>query len=227
VTPRIAIAPCSKLPDYVEAVRRAGGDPWVLDPAIDRPEDVAARAAGLLLAGGGDVRPALYGAVPHPTFDPAESGRDEYELELARRADATDLPLLAICRGIQLLNVARGGTLIQDIPAERPSAIQHRLPVPPHAATELAHQVRVAPGTRLAAALGGSVRENACEVNSRHHQAVDALGRDLVVSATAPDGVIEAVEDPRRRFLIAVQWHPENFWRSGEFASLFTAFVNA
>src|SRR5678815_3956705 len=112
--PIIAIAQCAKLPDYEESVRRAGGEVRVLDRASGRPSEVIAGVDGVLLTGGGDVQPSLYGATPHPTFDPAEPGRDEYEMELVRLATEANLPLFAICRGIQVLNVARGGTLIQD-----------------------------------------------------------------------------------------------------------------
>src|SRR5689334_18574356 len=218
--PRIAIAPCTKLPDYEESVRRAGGDVRVLDRAADRPTDVIAGVDGLLLTGGGDVQPSLYGAAPHPTFDPAEPGRDEYEMELVRRAIEANLPLFAICRGIQVLNVARGGTLIQDIPDEVGTTVNHRVPTPPYS---LAHDVWIESGSRLEQVLAGET----CPVNSRHHQAVKTLGEGLVITANAPDGVIEAIEDPSRRFCLGVQWHPENFFRTGEFRALFEALVQA
>lgn len=225
---RIAIAPCSKLPDYEESVRRAGGDPWVLDPSLDRPEDVMRSATGLLLAGGGDVLPRIYGAATHPSYSAAEAGRDEYEIELARRALELHLPLFAICRGIQVLNVARGGTLVQDIPTELPGTLEHKLAVPPHEAVELAHEIWIEGGSLLAKLAGERLNgADTCQVNSRHHQAVKTLGEGLVTTATAPDGVIEAIEDPTRRFCLAVQWHPENFYRTGEFRSLFEGFVQA
>ena len=138
---RIAIAPCEKLHDYQEAIRRAGGEPWVLDQTADRPEDVIRSANGLLLAGGGDVDPEIYGDAPHPTYHEAEAGRDAYEIELIRRALDSDLPVFAICRGIQVLNVARGGTLVQDIPSEVPGALEHKLSVPPNEPFTLAHEV--------------------------------------------------------------------------------------
>ncbi len=225
---RIAIAPCSKLPDYEASVRRAGGDPWVLDPSLDRPEDVMRSATGLLLAGGGDVLPRIYGAATHPSYSAAEAGRDEYEIELARRALELHLPLFAICRGIQVLNVARGGTLVQDIPTELPGTLEHKLAVPPHEAVELAHEIWIEGGSLLAKLAGERLNgADTCQVNSRHHQAVKTLGEGLVTTATAPDGVIEAIEDPTRRFCLAVQWHPENFYRTGEFRSLFEGFVQA
>jgi putative glutamine amidotransferase len=222
--PLIAITPSSKLPDYEESIRRAGGDPHVLD-RLSPPSDVIASVDGLLLTGGGDVRPEIYGAIAHPTFDAAEPGRDEYEIELVRLALAADLPILAICRGLQVLNVARGGTLIQDIPDEVGTTVNHRVPLPQHS---IAHDVWIESKSLLERLMGERFEAGeACPVNSRHHQAPKALGEGLVASATAPDGVIEALEDPTRRFCLAVQWHPENFWRTGEFRTLFEAFIQA
>jgi putative glutamine amidotransferase len=224
----IAIAPCSKLPDYEESVRRAGGEPRVLDYAADSPAAVVKGVGGLLIAGGNDVRPSLYGESAHPTFEAAEAGRDEYEIELVRRAREADLPVFAICRGVQLLNVAHGGTLIQDIPSQLTGTLEHELAVPPHQPFDLAHEIWVESDSRLAAVLRERLEgRDSLEVNSRHHQALKALGEGLVTTATAPDGVIEAVEDPNRCFWLGVQWHPENFWRTGEFRALFDAFVTA
>ena len=223
--PAIAIAPCSKLPDYEESVRRAGGDVRVLDLAADSPAVVMESVRGLLLTGGGDIRPELYGAVAHPTFDPAEPGRDEYEIELVRLATERDVPILAICRGVQLLNVARGGTLIQDIPDEVGTTVEHRIKEPRFA---IAHDVWLTRDSLLERTLRERLEDaDSCAVNSRHHQAPRDLGQGLIASATAPDGVIEAIEDPSRRFCLGVQWHPENFWRTGEFRTLFEAFVQA
>jgi putative glutamine amidotransferase len=225
--PLIAITACSKLHDYEESVRRAGGEPWVLDHAVHRPADVVRRAAGILLPGGGDIDPSLYGQAPHPTFSGAEPGRDEYEIELVRRALASDLPVFAICRGIQLLNVARGGTLIQDIPSQVPGALPHKREGSDRPFT-LAHEVWLEKGSLLQKLMSDSLSEaESCQVNSRHHQAVQTPGEGLVTVATAPDGVIEAVEDPMRRFCLGVQWHPENFYRTGEFRALFEGFVKA
>jgi putative glutamine amidotransferase len=222
--PVIAIAPCSKQHDYEEAVRRAGGDVRILNYETDRPADVVNEVDGILLPGGDDVLPSLYGADAHSTFDAAEAGRDAYELELATRAGDANLPLFAICRGIQVLNVARGGTLVQDIPSELPDAIPHEVRDTPFT---IAHDVWVSEGTLLHTLLRERIDGDACPVNSRHHQAVQKVGSGLVVSATAPDGVIEAVEDPSKRFCVGVQWHPENFYRTGEFRALFEAFIAA
>ena len=221
MAPLIAIARCSKLPDYEKAVAHAGGEAWVIDATTPAAE-VVRKAAGLLLAGGGDVDPSLYGEAAHPTFGAAEPGRDQYEMDLVQRASKADLPMLAICRGIQVLNVARGGSLVQDIPSQVGTTIEHRLAVPAHEAVELAHEIWMEEDSLVAQLVDVSQR-----VNSRHHQAVKNLGAGLVTTATAPDGVIEAVEDPSRRFCVGVQWHPENFYRTGEFRSLFEGLVRA
>jgi len=222
--PVIAITRCSKQHDYEEAVRRAGGEVRILNYDTDRPAEVVKEVDGILLPGGDDVTPSLYGDEPHPKFEAAEPGRDAYELELAKRAGDADVPLFAICRGIQVLNVARGGTLVQDIPSQLPDAIPHEVRDTP---STIAHDVWVSEGTLLHELLRERIDGDACPVNSRHHQAVQKIGEGLVVSATAPDGVIEAVEDPSKRFCLGVQWHPENFYRTGEFRALFEAFVAA
>jgi putative glutamine amidotransferase len=221
----IAIAPSSKLHDYEEAVRRAGGEARVLDPSRDSPAEVVRSAGGVLLPGGGDVLPSIYGAAAHHAFSAAEAGRDEYEIELVRRALEVDLPLFAICRGIQVLNVALGGTLVQDIPDEISPAIDHMVREPRVA---IAHDVWMAPDSLLERLMRVRIdKGDDCPVNSRHHQAVKDLGEGLISSATAPDGVIEAIEHPAHRFCLGVQWHPENFYRTGEFRPLFEGLVEA
>jgi len=191
----------------------------------ESPRKLLSELDGVLLTGGGDVDPVLYGEDRHPTVEDAEPGRDEFEIDLARRAVEADLPLLAICRGAQVLNVASGGTLVQDIPSAVRSDLRHTIQEPKNA---VAHDVTVTPGSRLEQALGPAVdAAHACRVNSRHHQSVARLGSGLTASATAPDGIIEAIERAGAAFCVGVQWHPENFWRSGEFAPLFEAFVTA
>jgi putative glutamine amidotransferase len=222
--PVIAIPPCAKLHDYEESIRRAGGEVRLLDRSVDKPADVVASVDGVLLPGGGDVLPSIYGQPAHKNFSAAEPGRDDYELELARRAMDADLPLLAICRGIQVLNVARGGSLVQDIPEQLGTTINHAMPDPPHT---IAHDVWISEGTLLDNLMRERLQTDTCPVNSRHHQAPMTLGDGLVASATAPDGVIEAIEDPNKRFCLGVQWHPENFYRTGEFRSIFEGFVEA
>jgi putative glutamine amidotransferase len=222
--PTIGVTRCSRLDDYLSSVERAGGRARVLDVS-ESPRKVVDELDGLLLTGGGDIDPVLYGDERHPTVEDAEPGRDEFEIDLARRAMAADLPLLAICRGAQVLNVAAGGTLVQDIPSAVASEIAHSI-VEPKSAD--AHAVHVTPGSRLEQALGPTVDgAHTCRVNSRHHQSVGRVGSSLVCSATAPDGVVEAIEKQDAEFCVGVQWHPENFWRTGEFAPLFATFVSA
>ena len=230
--PVIGVTPCSRVDDYLESVKRAGGEPIVLSNDDD-PSVVLDRVDGILLTGGLDVDPARYGETPHPTTEPAPD-RDTFELPLAHEAVERDVPIFAICRGVQVLNVAEGGTLIQDLPSEKPSPLRHSIVQPKN---QIAHDVAVAPGTRLAASLSPALADVpgvkprptivACPVNSRHHQAVGAVAPSFVVSAVASDGVVEAIERPGSAFCVGVQWHPENFWRTGEFNGLFDSFVKA
>jgi len=221
--PVIGITSCSRVDDYVESVKRAGGEPVVLSNSDD-PDGVLDRVDGILLTGGLDVDPALYGEAPHPTTEAAPE-RDQFEIPLSREAVTRDVPLFAICRGVQVLNVAEGGTLVQDIPSAIASELDHSIDQPKN---QIAHVVTVAPGTKLAAAIGaGGGPGDTCRVNSRHHQAVGAVAPSFVVSAVSSDGVVEAIERPASTFCVGVQWHPENFWRTGEFKGLFEAFVSA
>lgn len=221
----IAIARNRRMSDYVESVRRAGGEPIEVGAGGESPAHILARVDGIMLTGGGDVDPALYGETPHTTFEAAEAERDAFEIELSRLAVAGDIPFLAICRGMQLLNVALGGTLIQDIPTEVPGALEHSVPEP---RAHVAHEVWVAKDSQLSALLADHMEDGeTCHVNSRHHQSVAKVAPAFVVTATSPDGVIEAMEKPGSAFCIGVQWHPENFWRTGEFRSLFEGFVKA
>jgi putative glutamine amidotransferase len=222
--PTIAIAPCRAMADYLESIRRAGGEPHELHYDQDKPAAVVRAADGLLLTGGGDVDPRLYGEEPHPTFQASEEGRDPYEIELIRAAIKADLPIFAICRGMQVLNVALGGTLVQDIPSMVNGALHHSVPEPRYA---IAHEVWVASGSQLSQLMKEKLDGEICQVNSRHHQAVKDVAPGWEVSATAPDGVIEAIEQPGPIFRLAVQWHPENFFRTGEFRPLFEGFIEA
>jgi putative glutamine amidotransferase len=181
-----------------------------------------------MLTGGDDVAPARYGEPAHATIVEAEPGRDEFELALIGAARARNLPIFAICRGIQVLNVACGGTLVQDIRSELTGALPHRLDVPPNQPYSLAHEVWIDQDSLLWKLMRERLSDvDACEVNSRHHQAVKRVAAGFTVAATAPDGVIEAIEDPTARFCLAVQWHPENFFRTGEFRPLFEGFLEA
>jgi len=223
--PRIAVAPCRKMPDYEESIRRAGGEAWVLDYSEDAVDTVVRSCSGLLLPGGADVDPARYGAATHPSVTGIESDRDEYEIALVRAALAADLPTFAICRGLQVLNVAAGGSLIQDIPSQVPGALTHVLRHPQNA---IAHEVRVTSGSRLAELMRSSLADGCTlRVNSRHHQSAWHVAHGFEVTAVAPDGVIEALELPDALFCVAVQWHPENFVGSGEFLPLFQGLVRS
>ena len=210
--------------DYVRAVELGGGLPVIVAPLRD-PKDAPRfleRLDGLVLSGGSDVDPALYGQAPRPELGKVVRERDDFELALTRAALERDLPILAICRGQQVLNVATGGTLIQDIPSTVKRGGGHDAR---SERWERSHEVRIEPGSRLHRMLG----RDRVDVNSFHHQAVDELGRGLVVSARSPvDGIIEGVELPGRRFVIGVQWHPESFWNQAEsFQGLFTALAEA
>ena len=224
---QIAIAECRKIEDYKHAVLHTNADIRIVGHTMSVTEALA-DIDGLLLTGGDDVAPTRYGQEVHPAVVDISPERDEFEIALIAEARARRMPILAICRGMQVLNVACGGTLIQDIPTQLPGALEHRLTVPPHQPFEMAHEVWVEKDSMLAKSLkerlaGG----DSFEVNSRHHQAVEGVAPGFRVVATAPDGVIEAIEDPGAKFCVAVQWHPENFWRTGEFRALFEGFVAA
>jgi putative glutamine amidotransferase len=222
----IGIAACRKLEDYRQSILHVGGEPHTLDSSM-AIEQALVGIEGLMLTGGGDVAPSRYGEVPHVTVEEAEDGRDEFEIALVLAARARKLPILAICRGVQVLNVACGGTLVQDIPSQIAGALPHSLPVPQHQPYELAHEVWVDKDSLLARLMRERLVDEALQVNSRHHQAVKNVARGFVVTATAPDGVVEAIEDPDAPFCLGVQWHPENFFRTGEFRALFEGFVEA
>jgi putative glutamine amidotransferase len=221
----VAITQNRRMADYLESVKRAGGEPVEVVVGSELPEHILARVDALMLTGGGDVDPKLYGDIPHASFEAAEPGRDEFEIALSRAAVAARIPLLAICRGMQVLNVAMGGTLIQDIPSQVPGALHHSVPEPRFA---IAHEVWVATGSKLSALLADHLDDGeTCHVNSRHHQSVKQVASGFDVTATSPDGVIEAMEKPGAPFCVAVQWHPENFWRTGEFRALFEGLIEA
>jgi putative glutamine amidotransferase len=223
----IGITACRKLEDYRQSILHVGGDVRVIDRTMT-VADALHDIGGVLLTGGGDVAPARYREVADPSVVDVDDARDEFEIALIAEARRRDLPILAICRGIQVLNVATGGTLIQDIPSQVKGALEHRLTVPQHQPYALAHEVWLDKDTLLTRLMRERLSDaDSCEVNSRHHQAVKKLGEGFQISATAPDGVIEAIEAPAARFCLGVQWHPENFWRTGEFRSLFEGFLEA
>lgn len=188
---------------YTTAVARAGALPMILPYVAEAMiPGLLDRLDAVVVTGGAfDISPALYGDDPTPGLGPLKAERTAFEAALVRGALDRGLPVLGICGGMQLLAVLAGGTLIQDLPTERPDALLHEQATD---SRQPAHPVTVVRGTRLAGAVG----EGALDVNSTHHQAVDDPGR-LVVSAVAPDGVVEAVEDPAAPFVVGVQWHPE------------------
>jgi putative glutamine amidotransferase len=185
---------------YIHAVRRAGLEPVILPGGNpDAARRVLSSVQALLLIGGGDVDPSRYGARPHTEIYGVDPERDQLEIELVTAARSEDLPVLAVCRGAQVVNVALGGSLIQHIP-DIPWAMRHRIDV----GRSVMHEVKVTPGTRLAEACATEIVSGA----SSHHQAVDRLGRGLVVSARSDDGLVEGIE-AESGWLVAVQWHPE------------------
>lgn len=207
--------------DYVRSVDAAGGLPVVLTPGgATKHPGLLDRLNGIVLSGGCDINPSFYGMGFHPTLSRTSVERDGFEIELVREAIARDLPVLGICRGSQIINVALGGTLIQDIPSRFGRSIIHNDSAKPR--HTLMHPVTIDPESRLASLL----RATELPVNSFHHQSIDQLGEGLVIAARSPDGVVEGIERPGSGFVIGVQWHPEAFWANGEhFAPLFQALV--
>jgi putative glutamine amidotransferase len=206
---------------YARAVELAGGLPVVLPPlehgAIAPLVD---RLAGICLSGGPDLDPVAYEAEPDPHLGPVEPDLDAFEFEVARHADTLGIPVLGICRGCQAMNVARHGTLHQHVPDVTDGSVNHRQK---ESGREPTHTVRIEPGSRLAAIVG----EDELDVNSFHHQAVDRLGRGLRAVAWAPDGLIEAIEDPDGQLYLGVQWHAETLVHFERHAALFEALVDA
>lgn len=227
---------------YCRRVEEAGGLPLLLPfCGPQQQQELLKVINGLLLPGGNDLAPFFFGQESHPGLGRVDPRRDELELRLAREALRRDLPLLGICRGLQVLNVAAGGTLLQDLSG--PGWLQHMQRAPRHCPS---HTIRVLPGTRLASLLAGlpypfcgtdlgrgaekSIsQEDGGEhlaVNSFHHQGIEHLGRGLTISAVAPDGMPEALESPAHRFILGVQWHPESLDHPATRA-LFAALVTA
>jgi putative glutamine amidotransferase len=206
---------------YMRAVERAGGLPVALPPLKDENVDpLLDQLSGLLLTGGPDIDPACYGAEPHPELGPIDHDVDVFEITLCRHADRRGMPILGICRGSQVLNVAREGSLIQHLP-DAGGAVEHRQSEPGDRTT---HEVRVAPDSGLAQTTGGGP----VDVNSFHHQAIDRLGRGLRPVAWARDRVIEAVEGvDDGHFVLGVQWHAETLTAEAEQLALFERLVAA
>src|ERR1043165_6335902 len=208
---------------YSEAVEAAGGAPVHISliPNSEYIDSVVEGLDGILLPGSdSDVDPLRYGAQPHPRLGAVHPLKDETDLLLIDAAERKQIPIFAICFGMQVLNVSRGGTLIQDIESHLPEAIKHEQGAPRDRAS---HRIDLAENTKLS----DVAQVQAAAVNSHHHQPIETLGANLVATAWATDGIIEAVEDPRPdRFVVAVQWHPELGWERDALSQrLFEAFV--
>lgn len=209
--------------EYSRAVTHCGGAPVLLPVALNQNTlaTVLDRIDGLILSGGPDIHPRHYKEAPRAGLGEIDDGLDRMELAAAGMAYRMNKPILGICRGIQTLNVSLGGSLYQDIASQVEGAINHLQNAPKSVNT---HIVNITPETRLA----GIFKSKKIWVNGKHHQAVKVPATGLEVSATAEDGVVEAVEDPAKRFVVAVQWHPEGTWENDRFAlKLFRAFVAA
>jgi putative glutamine amidotransferase len=213
---------------YVQTLTNAGAIPWLI-PLVD---DETLRGIydgldGVFLPGGADIDPATYGAEPHPLCDRTDRERDRVEVALARWALDEQKPVLGVCRGMQLINVAAGGSLYQDLAQQLPGSLKHDY-FPFHgqsfARDYLAHEVEIDAGSRLAQLLGAGT----LKVNSMHHQGIRTLGRRLRRTAVAPDGLIEAIEGTGDAYLLAVQWHPEALTDNDERTrELFSDFISA
>ncbi|GIV83696.1 MAG: peptidase C26 [Candidatus Roseilinea sp.] len=212
--------------NYVNSLVACGAIPVLLPTVVSLESwrGMYESADGVLLSGGGDVDPALFGEPQHEKTYGVDPERDRVEMTLARWALQDDKPLFAICRGIQVVNVALGGSLIQDLPSQQGSNVPHDGTANGFERHQAAHTVRIAPGTHIAQIIG----PGETEVNSFHHQALKKIADGLIVTSRAPDGVVESVELPGKRYYIGVQWHPEEMAADREdMLRLFRAFVEA
>jgi len=205
--------------EYVDAVRNAGGFPILLPPGEKGAVIILELVDGLIFAGGGDIEPGIYGGNSHSTIAGVDPERDEFELALAEKVLQNSTPTLGICRGSQLLNVATGGKLIEDVPDEIGDSIPHRVDV--GEASE--HPVQIEQGSRLAEITGS----NEVNVKSQHHQGIRTVPEVWRISAQAPDGVIEALQHKTHPWMHAVLWHPEMSPEDPHHQRLFEAFVEA
>ncbi|KAB2951838.1 gamma-glutamyl-gamma-aminobutyrate hydrolase family protein [Heliorestis acidaminivorans] len=208
--------------EYLQALQDEGVLPWPISiEAIEEAEAYCNNAHGLLLSGGGDIDPLFYHQQPHVALGEVDPDRDRLDFAILARALQRQMPILAICRGLQVLNVARGGTLIQDLPRQRPQALRHQQRAP---RWHKSHSIDICEGTMLRQIY----RNSTGQVNSFHHQAVDRVGKDLEVVARSNDGVIEALEGLGKNFVMAVQWHPEDLYNNDlEARGLFRAFAES
>ncbi len=207
------------------AIEKAGGLPVLIPSGLETHtlRQIYERLDGILVPGGGDINPNQYGATSHPKTAGIDDIRDAAETQVVRWAVADDLPVLGICRGNQLLNVALGGTLIQDVPSLVDTPIRHNYQPSEVALGYRAHPVALDPESRLAHILGTAT----LDVNSLHHQAVESVAPGMCVVGHSPDGVVEALEMPDKRFVLSVQWHPENLTDDPAMLAIFEAFVTA
>jgi putative glutamine amidotransferase len=211
---------------YVRAIEDAGGLPVILSPALTNEtlRAVFDRLDGLLLSGGGDIDPAIYGEEPHASIWGLDMNRDRAELAMAKWAAEAQTPLLCICRGTQVLNVALGGSLVQDIASMVPDALTHMYDEETMPREAVAHPVSVETDSLLSSL----IQDSRAEVNSWHHQSIKRVADDLKVVALSPDGIVEAIELPGHRFALGVQWHPEWLYQQQpEMARLFEGLVEA
>lgn len=203
---------------YVESLKRAGAIALLVPPQPENLPDILETVDGVLLAGGPDCDPTLYGHDRHPTTEPMDPRRQSNDYSLARLARERGLPTLGICLGLQMMTVASGGTLMQDIASQHVDALEHGSAP----GARIRHDVEIAEGTRLSQIIGAG-RKN---VNSSHHQAISTPG-DMLVTAHAPDGIIEGGEVPSHPFYVGVQWHPEDMDGEETATKLFGAFVES
>ena len=208
--------------NYICAIEEFGGIPRILYPGVSDSE--FADIDGLLLTGGGDIHPDNFDQAWHPSLKYVNEARDELELPLCREKIEADLPVFGICRGIQVMSITMGGSLYQDVPSQIIDPLTHPAKGPKQ---DSQHEIEIEHGSRLIKIVGKS----ADEVNSAHHQAVNEIGEGFVVTARSEDGVIEAMEDPSKRFVLGVQYHPERMIQTDEFREhrrkLFEAFIAA
>lgn len=213
---------------YAECVYQAGGLPLLLPnlPDITDADEVLAHLDGVLLSGGGDIDPSYWGEAPHPALGTVDPVRDRFEIALAQAALRRDLPLLAICRGVQVLTIATGGDLWQDIPSQRPDSLPHKQHIARHLPS---HDVRVAPDSLLARVLWPDGTDDVLlPVNSMHHQAPRACGTRLTPVAWCTDDIVEALTATDAFFILGVQWHPEEMAATDpRQARLFSALIHA
>lgn len=212
---------------YIDAIIHAGGTPVILPLTDDKKilKDLFNRCDGVLVAGGNDPDPKLYDDEPISEVTDVSRRRDDQEIQLIKWALDEDKPMLGICRGMQILNIERGGTLYQDIPTQLPKALNHRISSERKTTTDIAHNLKIKPNSKLEAI----IEAQKIGANAHHHQAIHELGEGLVATAWAEDGIIEAVELPNKKFIIGVQSHPESLEGTTEkrWSKLFKAFVES